>query len=238
MPLRDHFRPPVSKRSSWEGFHAMWPTTIIQNMGKLLPPGFTAEPRVHLGALFEIDVNTYESDDASPAPAEVAGDGGTATATLPITTVEIELPNEYEYEVLVYVERERTLIAAIELVSPGNKNRAAKRNAFVGECAALLRKGVAVSVIDLVTVRQFNLFAELMTFIGHTGLAPASGSPVYAGACRWAERGGKNYLDVWSQPLAVGQPLPTIPLWLGPNQMLLIDLEPSYEQACRDLRIA
>ena len=36
MPLRDHFRPPVSKKSSWEGFHAMWPTCIVQQLRTLL----------------------------------------------------------------------------------------------------------------------------------------------------------------------------------------------------------
>jgi hypothetical protein len=57
-------------------------------------------------------------------------------------------------------ERGRQLLAAIELVSPGNKHRPEKRNAFVGKCAAPLQKGVAVSIADVVTVRQFNLYAS------------------------------------------------------------------------------
>jgi hypothetical protein len=64
MPLRDHFRPPVSKKSSWEGFHAMWPASIVHQLRKLLPPGFVAEPRVHLGTFVEIDKAATESDDA------------------------------------------------------------------------------------------------------------------------------------------------------------------------------
>ena len=32
MPLRDHFRPPTSKKASWEGFHAMWPTWIVHQL--------------------------------------------------------------------------------------------------------------------------------------------------------------------------------------------------------------
>ena len=51
MPLRDHFRPPVSKQASWEGFHGMWPASIVQQLRKQLPPGYVAEPRVHLGTL-------------------------------------------------------------------------------------------------------------------------------------------------------------------------------------------
>ena len=45
MPLRDHFRPPVWRRASWEGFHGMWPATIVQQLSRELPPEFTAEPR-------------------------------------------------------------------------------------------------------------------------------------------------------------------------------------------------
>ena len=37
MPLRDHFRPPVSKRSSWEGFHGGWPMRIVEELAPRLP---------------------------------------------------------------------------------------------------------------------------------------------------------------------------------------------------------
>ena len=60
MPLRDHFRPPVSKRSSWEGFHGGWPMKILDELVPKLPAGFVAEPRVHLGAFYEIDFCTFE----------------------------------------------------------------------------------------------------------------------------------------------------------------------------------
>jgi hypothetical protein len=32
MPLRDHLRPPISNRSSWQGFHGGWPMTIVQHL--------------------------------------------------------------------------------------------------------------------------------------------------------------------------------------------------------------
>ncbi len=49
MPLKDHFRPPIWNPSSWEGFHGMWPATIVQALVKHLPQEYSAEPRVHLG---------------------------------------------------------------------------------------------------------------------------------------------------------------------------------------------
>jgi hypothetical protein len=245
MPLRDHFRPPVSKKSSWEGFHAMWPAGIVQQLRKLLPAGYVAEPRVHLGTVMEIDIGALELDEAPHLGASHGqGNGAAATATwtasAPAIAVETEPPEEYEYAVHIFdLERERQLVAAIELVSPANKDRPEAREAFVAKCAALLRKGVAVSVVDLVTIRQFNLYAQLMVFIGHPDQTMSLDRPsTYAASCRWPKHGTRARLEAWSHALAVGQPLPKLPLWLGPELVVPLDLEPSYEQACSDLWIA
>lgn len=243
MPLRDHFRPPVSTAASWEGFHATWPVTIVQRLRTTLPPGYVAEPRVHLGQPIEIDVSTYERDDAPRLHSAPSG-GATATAswlgTESILSIETDPPAEYEYEVRVYdAERGRQLVAAVELVSPANKDRAEKRNSFIGKCAALLQKGVAVSVVDLVTARRFNLYAELRAFIGHPDPSLGDDPPTtYAASCRWVPRGKRAVLESVARPLVVGQPLPTLPLWLSEDLAVPLDLEQSYEQACHDLWIA
>ncbi len=244
MPVRDHFRPPVSKKSSWEGFHAMWPTCIVQQLRNQLPPGFVAEPRVHLGTLMEIEVGALESDDPPRVVASSGngnGNGGTATAvwtaTLPAVVVDTEPPDEFEYEVRIFdVERERQLVAAVEFVSPANKDRRESREAFVAKCAALLRKGVAVSIVDLVTIRRFNLYAQLMAFIGHPDPFMTADEPAtYAASCRWVTKGTRARLKAWSHTLTIGQPLPTLPLWLADALVIPLDLEQSYEQACHDL---
>jgi hypothetical protein len=64
MPFRDHFRPPVSKRHSWGEVHGGWPMMMIQKLAPLLPDGYQAAPRVHLGSDFEVDIGTFENDDA------------------------------------------------------------------------------------------------------------------------------------------------------------------------------
>ena len=241
MPLRDHFRPPLNEIASREGFHGQWPAVIVQQLRKQLPPGYVAEPRVHSGSQVEIDVAAFEKDEV-PAPA--ADPGGVATAVWaparPSLAVETTLPDYDEYEVRVYdATRGRLLVAAVELVSPANKDRPEHRNVFVGKCAALLQKGVAVSVVDLITVRHFNLYADLLAAVGHAD--PTLGDPpphLYAAACRWTRDGKRTLLEAWGHGLAVGQPLPTLPLWLGPTRVVPLDLEASYEQACRDLWIA
>jgi hypothetical protein len=190
----------------------------------------------------EIDVATYEKDEA-PREFRGNGEGGVATAVwapaAPSVAVETELPDFDEYEVQIYdVESDRRLVAAIEIVSPANKDRPEKRNAFVGKCAALLQNGVAVSIVDIVTVRHFNLYAELMAFIGQSD--PTLGAdppPIYAASCRWVQGEKRARLETWSHVLAVGRPLPTLPLWLSEFRVVPLDLEASYEKACDDLSI-
>jgi len=246
MPLRDHFRPPVSKHSSWEGFHGMWPGTMVQQLAGVLPAGFAAEPRVHLGTYYEIDVCTFEketnweeSPDATPHTA-----GGVATATwappAPTVVAETEFPEQYAYEVLIFdVERERRLVAAVEIVSPANKDRPDSRHLFVAKCANLLQKGVCVSIVDLVTIRRFNLYVELLTLLRTRDRScEPDAPPTYAATCRNRSVDGKSRLETWSFPLAVGRPLPTaLPIWLTESRSVSLDLEASYEAACRGLRI-
>jgi len=145
-----------------------------------------------------------------------------------------------EYEVRIYdAQRGRHLVAAIEIVSPGNKSRPEHRNAFIAKCAALLQKGVAVSIVDLVTIRRFNLYAQLMAFVGHPDPSmKADEPPTYAASCRWVTIGTRARLEAWSYAMTIDQPLPTLPLWLAEALVIPLDLEQSYEQACHDLWIS
>ena len=79
MPLRDHFRPPVEKRHSWDELHGGWPMVIVQKLFPQLPDGYVAAPGVHLGTAFEIDVSAYEQDEPVAAPMP-GGSGGVAVA--------------------------------------------------------------------------------------------------------------------------------------------------------------
>jgi hypothetical protein len=244
MPLRDHFRPPLDNRRSWDELHGAWPTVIVMALNKKLPPRYVAAPRIHLGAWSEIDVASFEEEE----PVELghggdAADGGVATAVWapprPTLAVVTDLPDPDEYEVRVYdTKHQRRLVAAVEIVSPANKDRPEHRRVFVAKCAALLRQGVTVAIVDLVTTRQFNLYADLLGLIGQTdpSLAPEA-PPLYAAACRWGRGADSWLLETWAHALAVGLPLPTLPLWLADNLAVPLELEASYEETCRILRI-
>ena len=245
MPLRDHFRPPLDKKITWEGFHGSWPAVIVMALNRKLPPRYLAEPRVHLGASMEIDVTAF--DEEVPVPSALgfgAGEGGVATAVWapprPTFVVATDLPDQYTYEVRVFdTWRDRRLVAAVEIVSPANKDRPETRRAFVTKCAALLQERVSVAIVDLVTTRQFNLYGDLLELIGQTdpALAPEP-PPLYAAACRWIRRDEAWHFESWTHPLALGQPLPTLPLWLADNFAVPLELEANYEETCQIFRLA
>lgn len=249
MPLRDHFRPPILNRASWEGFHGMWPAVLVQHLVKVLPDEYTAEPRVHLGDYYEIDVCAFEDDaggvsraPAAPSEGAVGGSGGLATASLaspePTLVLDADLDNQYAYEVLVFDQtRWRQLVAAIEIVSPANKVRPENRRAFVSKCAALLQQHVCVSIVDLVTIRRFNLYCELLEWIGHADPSFAPPPATYAVTCRGHRAERQSRLLAWAYPLVVGQTLPTLPIWLTDELRVLLDLEATYEETCRVLRL-
>ena len=58
MPLRDHFRPPLSLRRHWHAFYNAWATYIAADLNRRLPSGYFAEPNVQFG--IEVDVAAFE----------------------------------------------------------------------------------------------------------------------------------------------------------------------------------
>lgn len=243
MPLRDHFHSPVNDRHSWDVLHGGWPMEMAKALNKKLPQEFVAGPQVHLGGGVEIDMGAMESDEPVGRTALTHGNGVEASPwaeVSPTVCVETDLPDVDEYEVRVYdVDRGRRLVAAVEIVSPSNKDRPETRRAFVAKCATLLRQDVSVTIVDVVTNRDFNLYADLLTFLDQTdqsvGVPPTR---IYAVTCRGRIRRGRWVFEAWHRPLTVGQPLPSLPLWLTEELPVTLDLEETYEETCRGLRIA
>jgi hypothetical protein len=243
MPLRDHFRHPTTTFASWDELRGGWPMVIVQQLRKQLPAGYVAAPRVHAGAQVEIDVATFERDSDSSAVPESERDGGVATAVWapaePSVAVETALPDDDEYEVRIYdAERGRTLVAAIEIVSPANKDRPEHRQAFASKCAGLLQERVSVVIVDIVTTRTHNLYAELLELIGQSDPElDDEATSLYAASCRVIKRNNNWILETWRQTLSLGRALPAMPLWLTDDLALPLELEESYEQSCAILNL-
>lgn len=239
MPLRDHFRPPVTDLASWEELHGLWPGIIAVRLNSLLPPGYRSGVKIHLGSAVEIDVAAFESQNLGGSgnhdPSDPALEWKAATPSVLLDTDELTPP---EYEVRVYDQRHtRRLVAAVEIVSPRNKDRAEARGAFVSKCHAFLQQEVCVVIVDPVTERSANLYAELAERIGAKPPATA-GRSIYAVSCRARSVHRRHQVEAWEHALEVGAPLPTLPLWISDTQYIPLELERTYEETCKGLRIA
>lgn len=237
MPLLDHFRPPLSEERTWEGFHCAWANTIAFALNDALPPQYFAEAHVRWGGTAEIDVAAFEK-----FPAHHNGHGGLATAVYappaPTQTIPVALPWTDAVEVrVVRIESGPELVAAIELVSPANKDRAAHRRAFALKCAAYLQQGVAVVVVDVAS-RKANLHGEILQLAGESGAggaAPAGELSAASYRTTFLDEGAE--LQLWHEVLRVGDSLPTLPLWIDAQTALPLELDSTYEDTYRSLRL-
>jgi hypothetical protein len=236
MPLLDHFRPPLSSRRPWESFHATWASSLADRLNHgWLPPGYVALEQIHAGAALEIDVSTFDERGQSAAQER---NGGVAVQTVwTPATAPLVLPAVYPERCtieIVTTEGGRTLVAAIELVSPGNKDRGQKRRLFAAKCATYLARGIGLVILDVVTTRAGNLHNELIDLLGLDAAFQMTGEPsVYTVAYRPLRRDQVDQIDAWPMPLAVGEVLPTVPLSLSADHCVPVDLEAAYNDACK-----
>src|SRR5204862_1483859 len=171
----------------------------------------------------EIDVCTF----AEKTPAPNAESGGVALWAPPkpmaIAPVDFQDPDVFEVQVMSEEEGPR-LVAAIELVSPANKDRPANRRMFAVKCASYLHSGVSVIIVDVVTERPGNLYAELIEIL-QVRLSTSGQGPhdLYATVHRISPPSSELRLETWAFPLALGGHLPTVPLWLQPDLALPLD---------------
>lgn len=241
MPLLDHFHPPLSVERRWESFHSSWATRIADALTeRWLPPNYIAEEYAHFGPAVEIDVATFTRDEG------VGREDGATVATVgqkvwspPAADGAVPAVFLDTFEVrILSTDAGPKLVAAIELISPGNKDRQAERRAFAAKCASYLTQGVSVIIVDIVTNRRANLHNEVLQLLERSD--PLQLPPevdLYAAAYRPLRRGPSDEIEMWRVPLALGRPLPTLPLGLRGDLAIPVDFEATYAEACQRKRL-
>jgi hypothetical protein len=201
----------------------------------LLPEGYFAEAQTHVGGRIEVDVASFEKAEFNGAG---SNHGGVATAVqtssppLAVTTMPLVFPDDFEVQVFS-TSGGPTLVGAVELVSPGNKDRLETRRAFAAKCASLLHEGIGLVIIDIVTDRLANLHDELIDLMRHdTAHRFPSSSALYAVSYHpgrlptGAEQARVSFFE-----LGIDKPLPTAPLPLRGGPMVPLELESAYMEA-------
>jgi len=241
MPLLDHFNPPLSRTHPWRSFHGAWAAAMARLLNQgVLPSGYYAVPLVDRDGPIEIDVATLRNQEAVGS-ADAGGEPRTWEAPAPALAVAVDLATVDGVEVQVFADDgDPRLAAAVELLSPRNKDCPAARQAFAVKCVSYLQQGSSVVVVDTVTTRRADLNRTILSLLGVDAGAAALPLASLLSTVSYRAVGCEEesqQLQVWPVPLAVGQPLPTLPLWIAADFSVPLDLEASYQMTCADLRI-
>ena len=187
MPLRDHFHPPLTKPTTWEGFHGIGPWMLVQHLAKRLPLRDTVPSPRPPGAQIEIDVATFETDSANlPAVRTVAtaSPGSPLNPPLPSRPTCLQ-PTNTQSAFMTRNEVGGSSRRSRSSVPPTRTawNTGRRSSPSVRRCCA---RASRCPSIDLVTSRHFNLYADLLKLIGHSDPTLGPEPPaIYAAACRW-----------------------------------------------------
>jgi hypothetical protein len=230
MPLHDW-----SDDRGWDSVHQLWINSLLYWAQDRLPPGF----RAYLGSVPGLTIAS-EAGRPDLGVRTWPSTGEEKPAGQPKALIE-ELRPDFQTVALlhpepplaVHVFRQGQLVAAIELVSPRNKDRPSSREFYRNRYLGYFWAGVHLMLVDVHRRPLGFSFAEAMA--AEVQCQFPVGLPPHA--VSWNVGGptpeGGQFLDGWYRSLVVGEPLPTLPLVLTAEKHLLIDLEQTYSEAAR-----
>jgi len=228
MPIHDWTRVPAGL---FHHFHQEWTIAI----GHALNRGLLPKP---LSALVEQrtfgrepDVLTIEGWSGGGRKKPI-GPGGAATMEKPTTTYSYRTTNELHAEranrITIRHHLGRT-VAIIEVVSPGNKDRVGAVHDLVEKTIEFIRQGVHVLLIDLFppTPRDpSGLHRLIWNQIGGDSFeVPPDRNRLLASYEAGREKGA------YVEAIAIGEALPSMPLFLAEGLHVKVPLEDSYTTA-------
>ena len=238
MPFHDWTRVPSGL---FHDFHQSWAIRIKDalNAGRL-PSGTAALVEQRAGPR-EGDVLAIEARARQPQLDQ--DDRGVATMESPVTQIVQRSDKEiYAGRANRIVIRHHLgrIVAVIEIVSPGNKDSRAALRDFVEKTVQFLQEGIHVLVIDLFppSPRDPQGIHQLIwdDIGGDPFTLPAGKDRVLA------SYETSNEQAAYIEPIAVGETLPDMPLFLASGLHVQVPLESTYEATWdatpQELRVA
>jgi hypothetical protein len=230
MPLHDW-----TDERGWDSVHPFWLAYLVEWIQPRLPEGY----RAFLGSVPALTVASGNGKPAvsvrkwepGPPAAEVTVDAGVLEPDL-----EASVAIRLDPQPAVHVDLHGRLIAAIELVSPRNKDRADAKETYTSRYLGYLRLGVHLMLVDVLPRPRGFSFSDAITTALGMELPPLP--PPFTAAYRVGEvvpvgEDLGSLVGLWRRPLQAGQPLPTLPLPLTVHRPVVIDLEETYQRAAK-----
>ncbi|MEX2173428.1 MAG: DUF4058 family protein [Pirellulaceae bacterium] len=235
MPAHDWTR---VEDGIFHSFHLSWIAQLYERLnGGLLPEGYYALAEQCAGETIP-DLLTLHSRGPEPAETDSFSTTGSSNMLLleeapPRVAIVTELDAD------AYVHKRRTLVirhvsddsvvALVEIVSAGNKSSRHAFEQFLDKILAALDQGLHLLIIDLhpPTARDpQGIHAAIAEALGSqvTGLDPAKPLTQVSYLARSGRRG-------YAQPLAVGDALTEMPLFLRKDRYVNVPLEETYSSA-------
>jgi Protein of unknown function (DUF4058) len=238
MPIHDWTRVPSGL---FHHFHQDWSIEIARALNRgPLPKGFAALVEQRYG-VWEADVLTVESRPRRER--QRMESGGLLTMPPPSARIvrrsnkEIFAARANRIAVRHHLGR---IVAVIEIVSPGNKDSRAALTAFVEKDVDFLQQGIHLLVVDLFppTPRDpFGLHKAIWDYIDVEPFTFPDGKDRILASY---ESGDERAAYV--EPVAIGDVLAEMPLFLAPGMHIRVPLESTYratwDATPEDLRIA
>jgi hypothetical protein len=228
----------------FHAFHHDWVTEISRALNRgLLPPSYYALPEQIAGGLGPdvpgLRLSGPGGESPAPGDAQAAPEGGVALAVEPPKTrfrIRSEA-NRYAAKakavVIRHVSRHQ-VVAIVEIVSPGNKNNQNGLSSFVRKAHEALAAGVHLLLLDLFPpgprdpqgIHPLVWGDDEGDEGGDGGFIFQADKPLTLAAYM----GGAD-AQAFVETLAVGDPLPKMPLFLTPEAYVWVPLEPTYDLA-------
>ena len=228
MPLHDW-----ADDRAWHRVHPVWLTYLLEDIQERLPDGYKA----FLGGVPSLTVDTgHGRPDVSVRRWDSLRPADSPTAGGFEPDVEAAVAVRLAPQPAIHVDRGGQLIAALELVSPRNKDRAGAKESYAARYLGYLQLGVHLMLVDVLPRPRGYSFADAIA--AGVGLGAPPLPPPFAAAYRVGEAvpvGDEpgSLLGVWQRPLRPGDELPTLPLPLSVHQGVPVDLERAYTRATR-----
>jgi hypothetical protein len=235
MPIHDWTR--VSA-GTFHDFHGAWITFIREalNTGGL-PPDYYALAEQIAGP-FGPDVLTLQAGNGHGTPdAPANGLAGLIAVAAAAPRVRFTARSEMDD----YVSKQRTLvirhasddrvIALLEIVSPGNKASRHALRSFVEKATEALYRVYHLLLLDLFPPGPRDpqgIHGALWAELEDTPFALPSDKPLTLAAYAAGQ-----IKTAYIEPVAVGEALPEMPLFLEPEAYVNVPLEASYQAAWR-----